>query len=103
RDSMSGQCFGEQCVLVTVLKDMYGISHDSFSFSQPILGEKSSGASIINLRHRSRIIQAEKEMTSAVKMLVCVIILTHREEQITEIVLHTRESAFVSRLLIVKT
>src|SRR5437016_2905128 len=100
---MSRQRFRDQCVLVPLLKDTYGISHDSFSFSQSILGEKSSSPGFIDLSDRSRIAQAEKKVTSAIEVLVCFLILPDREEQITEVVLHPSESTFVSRLLIVET
>src|SRR5437588_7720572 len=100
---MSRQRFGDQCVLVALLKDTYGISHDSFSFSQSILGQKSSSPRFIDLSDRSRIAQAEKKVASAIEMLVCFLILSDCEEQITKIVFDTSESACVSRLLIVET
>ena len=100
---MRGQRFGQDCLLVSLLKYVYGISHDPFSFGQSIFGDESSSPRFIDLSDRPHVAQAEKQVTSTVKMLVCFLILPDLEEQITKVVFYPGQIAGVPGLLKMET
>src|SRR5437879_324696 len=95
-NSMRGECLGQNRVLVTALKSMDCISRYSFCLNDTTLSEQCSRASIVNLGNHSLVLQGHEKVTSAVHMLVCFIIFSDREEQITEIILNPSEIASVS-------
>ena len=82
---------------------MYRISHYPFSFGESIFGEESSGPGFIDLSDRTHILQFEKEVPSAIKMLVCIVKFPNRKEQVTKIVFNPSEIPRIPRLLEMKT
>src|SRR5205085_7851993 len=96
RDSMRGQRFGQDCLLVTFLQCVYSVSSHALGFSNATFGQQGSRASVVNLGDHAHVTQRKKETASAVKMSVGFVRFSNREEQITEIVFHSSEIAGVS-------
>ena len=99
---MGIQGFGQDGLLVSPIENVYGISHHPFSFGESIFGEESSGPSFIGLSDRTHVLQFEKEVTSAIKMLICVVKFPNREEQVSKIVFNPSEIPRIPRLLEMK-
>ena len=100
---MCNQRFGQDCLLVAFFQGAYGGSRHAFCFGIAAFGQQSARASIVNLCDHAHVTQCKKEVARAIEMLVCFLIFSHREEQITEIVFNPREIANVSSQFKMKT
>ena len=100
---MSRQGLCQQRLLAALLQRLYSLPSKPLRLNGATFGEQRARAGIVNLGNRSRIFQFKEEETSAIEMLVRILVSSDRKEQKTKIVFYAREIAFVSRLLKVKT